>query len=66
MFFVANDIAEAKQVSTFLSAVGKKAYAVLKDLLSPDKPLALCICVLSLCELYLVCPCRSHEPVRRR
>ena len=38
MYFIANDIAEAKQVSTFFTAVGKKVYVVLKDLLSPDKP----------------------------
>jgi len=36
MYFAANDIAEAKQVSTFLTAVGKKTYAVLRDLVSPD------------------------------
>ena len=38
MYFIANDIAEKKQKWTFLTAVGKKTYAVLKDLLSPDKP----------------------------
>ena len=38
MYFVANDIAEAKQVSTFLTAVGKRVYAVLRDLVSPDNP----------------------------
>ena len=56
MFFVANDIAEAKQVSTFLTAVGKKAYAVLKDLLSPDKPsdktLEDLVSVLGSCQIY--------------
>ena len=32
----ANDIAEAKKVSTLLSAIGKKTFAVLCDLVSPD------------------------------
>ncbi len=33
-----NEIAAAKQVSTFLTAIGKKTYGVLKDLVSPAKP----------------------------
>ncbi len=38
MYFAANDLAEAKQVVTFLSAMGKKTYAVLRDLVSPESP----------------------------
>ncbi len=38
MYFAANDVAEAKQVVTFLSAMGKKTYAVLRDLVSPESP----------------------------
>ena len=38
MYFIANDTAEGKRVSTFFTVVGKKACALLKDLLSPHKP----------------------------
>ena len=38
MYFVANDVVAAKQVSTFLSAVGRRTYAVLRDLVLPDDP----------------------------
>ena len=34
MYLEANNIAEAKQVCMFLSAMGKKTFSVLKDLLS--------------------------------
>lgn len=38
LFFTANDIAEGKRVSIFLSSVGGKTYSLLRDLLAPDKP----------------------------
>ena len=38
IYFEANDIAEAKKVCTLLSAIGKKTFAVLWDLVSPDNP----------------------------
>ena len=38
IYFEANDIAEAKKVSTLLSVIGKKTFAVLRDLVSPDNP----------------------------
>ena len=38
LFFVANSIAEEKQVVVLLSAVGAKTYALLRDLLAPTKP----------------------------
>lgn len=38
LFFVANEIAEAKQVPVFLSAVGSKTYGVLRNLLAPTPP----------------------------
>ena len=41
IFFDANGIKEdKKKVSVFLNAVGARTYALLKDLLSPDKPAA--------------------------
>ena len=36
IYFEANDIAEAKKLSTLLSAIGKKTFAILQDLVSPD------------------------------
>ena len=38
LFFVANEVEEAKQVATLLSVIGGKTYALLSDLLAPDKP----------------------------
>ena len=38
MYFEVNEIAADKRVATFLTAVGKKTYGVLKDLVSPAKP----------------------------
>ena len=38
LFFVANEVGEAKQVATLLSVIGGKTYALLSDLLAPDKP----------------------------
>lgn len=38
IYFEANDIAEAKNVCTLLSAIGKKTFVVLWDLVSPDNP----------------------------
>ena len=38
LYFQANDIAEANQVPVFLTVVGGKVYALLRDLLAPDKP----------------------------
>ncbi len=39
IYFQANDIAEAKKVPTFLSAIGKRMYAVIRDLVSPEGPM---------------------------
>ena len=38
LFFVANVVAEDKQVPIFLSSVGGKTYSLLRDLLAPEKP----------------------------
>ena len=38
MFFVAKGIEEDKQVPVFLSVLGAKVYALLRDLLAPAKP----------------------------
>ena len=38
IYFTANGIVEAKQVPVFLSVVGGKVYALLRDLLAPAKP----------------------------
>ena len=38
LFFTANDVAENKQVPVFLSSIGAATYALLRDLVSPDKP----------------------------
>lgn len=38
IYFEANDIAEAKKVSTFLSVIGKKTSVVLRDFVSLDNP----------------------------
>ena len=38
IYFRANDIVRDKQVAVFLSVVGEKIYALLRDLLAPDKP----------------------------
>ena len=38
LFFEANGIEEAKRVPIFLSIIGTKSYALLRDLLLPDKP----------------------------
>ena len=38
LFFQANEIVEEKQVAVFLSAVGSTTYALLRDLLAPEKP----------------------------
>ena len=38
LFFTANDVAENKQVPVFLSSIGAAMYALLRDLVSPDKP----------------------------
>ena len=38
LFFLANGIAEEKQVPVLLSIVGGKIYSLLSDLLAPDKP----------------------------
>ena len=38
LFFVANSIADGKQVAVLLSVVGAKTYALLRDLLAPTKP----------------------------
>ena len=38
LFFIANGVAEGKQVATLLSVIGGKTYALLSDLLAPAKP----------------------------
>ena len=38
LFLEANEIAEAKHVAVFLSAIGAKAYALLRNLLAPVSP----------------------------
>lgn len=38
LFFIANDVEEAKQVATLLSVIGGKTYALLSDLFAPNKP----------------------------
>ena len=38
LFFIANGVAEGKQVVTLLSVIGGKTYALLSDLLAPAKP----------------------------
>ena len=38
LFFVANEVVDEKQVATLLSVIGGKTYALLRDLLAPDKP----------------------------
>ena len=38
LFFAANDVADNKRVSIFLSSMGGKTYSALRDLLAPDKP----------------------------
>ena len=38
LFFAANGIKDEKKVAVFLSVIGPKNYALLRDLLAPDKP----------------------------
>ena len=38
LYFIANDVAEDRRVPAFLSVIGSKTYALLRDLLGPDKP----------------------------
>ena len=38
LYFEANDVAPEKQVAVFLRIVAAKNYALLRDLISPDKP----------------------------
>ena len=38
LYFEANDVVPEKQVAVFLSTIGAKNYALLRDLTSPDKP----------------------------
>ena len=38
LYFVANEIGEDWRVPAFLSIIGSKTYALLRDLLGPDKP----------------------------
>ena len=37
LYFEANDVVPEKQVAVFLSTIGAKNYALLRDLTSPDK-----------------------------
>ena len=38
LYFEANSVAEGKQVAVLLKAIGGEIYALLTNLLSPDKP----------------------------
>ena len=38
LYFQANEVADEKQVPVLLSAIGGKTYALLSDLLAPEKP----------------------------
>ena len=38
LYFVANEVGEDRRVPVFLSVIGSKTYALLRDLLSPVKP----------------------------
>ena len=38
LYFMANEIADKKQVAVFLSVIGGQMYTLLKNLLAPDKP----------------------------
>ena len=38
LFFIANDVPEAKQAAALLSAIGSKPHSNLKNLLAPDLP----------------------------
>ena len=38
LFFTANEIADEKKVSVFLSVIGSKTYAVIRSLVAPAKP----------------------------
>jgi len=38
LYFTANEVADAKNVPVFLSAMGPKAYASLRDLTTPAPP----------------------------
>ena len=38
LFFTANGIKDEKKVAVLLSVIGPKIYALLRDLLAPDKP----------------------------
>ena len=40
LFFVANNVEDGKQIATLLSLIGSKTYALLSDLLAPDKPVS--------------------------
>ena len=37
-YFVANGITDEKKLAVFLTLVGARTYALLSDLVSPDKP----------------------------
>lgn len=37
-FLLGNNVAEAKQLSVFLTIIGKKTFALLRDLLAPTRP----------------------------
>ena len=37
-YFIANDVPETKKVAAFLSAMGAKAYELLRNLVAPDSP----------------------------
>ena len=38
LYFVANGVEDVKQVASLLLMIGGKTYALLSDLLAPDKP----------------------------
>ena len=37
-FFVANDIADSKKMAVLLTVIGTKAYALLRNIIAPEKP----------------------------
>ena len=38
LFFTANEVADEKKVAVFLSIIGSKTYAILRNLVAPAKP----------------------------
>ena len=38
LFFIANEVADGKKVAVFLSVIGSKTYAILRNLVAATKP----------------------------